>query len=59
MTTINDINQLISEMKSNAINHHRTRVATLSHKVVEYPSDYSVQAQLKTSLQRLDFLMSA
>ena len=59
MTTINDINQLIDEMKSNAINHHRTRVANLSHKVVTHPSDVSIHVQLQSSLKHLDFLMSA
>ena len=59
MTTIKDINLLIAKMKSTAIETHRMKVATLSHKIVEHPSDYSIQAQLQTSLQRLDFLMSA
>lgn len=59
MTTIHEINQLINDMKSKAIDRHRLTVATLVRSVGETPSDFSKQAQLQTSLQRLDFLMSA
>jgi len=59
MTTINDINQLIDEMKSKAIDQHRARVATLSLTIANQPSDMALHAQLQSSLERLDFLMSA
>jgi len=59
MTTINEINQLINEMKSKAINRHRMDVATLVQSVGDHPTDLEKQAQLQNSLQKLDFLMSA
>lgn len=59
MTTIKEIDQFIEEMKSKAINQHRVRVAILSQTIIKSPSDFTLHAQLQTSLKRLDFLMSA
>ena len=59
MSTLIEINQLIDEMKSNAIVHHRKKVAELSQTIVKSPSDIMLHAQLQASLEKLDFLMSA
>lgn len=59
MTTIEEINQLIKEMKSKAINRQREAVATLAQSVGQSPTNHSKHVQLQSSLQRLDFLMSA
>lgn len=59
MTTLREINQLIDEMKSEAINKHRLKVAKLSQTLIEQPSNFNLHAQLQNSLEHLDFLMSA
>ncbi len=54
-----NINEIVNQVKLKEIDYHRTKVISLSQAVLKNPNNMFRQGELKSSLERLEYLYTA
>jgi hypothetical protein len=54
-----NINEIVNQVKLKEIDYHRTKVISLSQAVLKNPNNRFRQGELKSSLERLEYLYTA